>query len=81
MIADDLRTFIAKNGNMIEFEYNGYDGNIDPYYNPTDGHSYLLYYNGYEILVHTIDEVMNTPFIDGYCLNDISEKLENILSM
>ncbi len=61
---------------LFEFTYNGKDGNIDPYYTPQNGNTFLLYYDGKEQTVYSIDEVLSTPFIDGKCLNEIYDQIE-----
>ena len=62
---------------LFGFIYDGKDGNVDPYYIPeTNSDEFLLYYNGTEQTVTSIDEVMNTPFINGKSLNEIADKIE-----
>lgn len=62
---------------LFGFEYNGKDGNVDPYYSDklkTD--SFLLYYDGTEQTVYNLDDVMNTPFIEGKTLNEVADQIE-----
>lgn len=69
-----FKKLIQDASDLIEFEYDGRYGNIDPYYIPeTKSIEYLLYFDGIEKIVNSIDEVMNTHFIEGKCLNDIFE--------
>lgn len=61
---------------LFGFEYNGKDGSVDPFYLPeTKSHEYSLFYDGNEQTVYNMDDVMNTPFIDGHTLNEIADKL------
>ena len=61
---------------LFEFEYDGKYGNIDTYYIPEEARDeYLLYFDGKEITVNSLDEVMNTPFIEGRTIEELAEKL------
>lgn len=61
---------------LFEFEYNGKDGNIDTYYIPEKNRcEYLLYFDGNEVTVDSLDDVMKTPFVEGKTLSDISEEI------
>lgn len=61
---------------LFEFEYKGKEGNIDPYYIPElKKTKYLLFFDGSETTVDTIDEVMTTPFIDGKNINEICNEI------
>ncbi len=72
-VADRLR----ENCNIFYFGYKGKDGNVDQYYFPqTKKKEYLLYFDGNETTVHSFDEVMNTPFIDGKTLNEVQDEIE-----
>lgn len=61
---------------LIEFSYQGKDGNVDPYFHNDGTYSYLLYFDGYEKTVYSIDDVMNTPFICGKSLNELGDTIE-----
>lgn len=62
---------------LFGFVYNGKDGNVDPYYLPeTDTNEFLLFFDGEEQTVNNIDDVMNTPFIEGKTLNDVADQIE-----
>lgn len=67
-----LRDWIDSLTADIEFKYNGVWGSICPF----NRSNISLCYGDYEITVHSIDEAMNTPFIDGKTLSQISEQLE-----
>lgn len=76
MKAEDIRKKIAEIASLFGFEYDGKYGNVDPYYIPeTNSYEFLLYYDGEETIVYDIDSVMNTPFIAGNSLNEISEEI------
>ena len=77
MTADKIKTRIGEMCTLFAFEYDGKDGNVDPCYSPvTKQDNFLLYYDGNEQTVHNIDDVMNTPFIDGKTLTEIADKIE-----
>ena len=51
-------------------------GGVDPYYLPeTDSFEFLLFFDGDDVTVYSIDDVMNTPFIGGKTLSDLSDEL------
>lgn len=76
MTAKKIADRIAEMCTLFGFEYNGKDGNVDPYYLPSDGDSFLLFFDGEEQTVHSIDEVMNTPFIGGKSLNELYDQIK-----
>ena len=76
MTADKIKARIGEMCTLFGFEYNGKDGNVDPYYLPETGEdSFLLFFDGNEQTVDNLDAVMNTPFIDGKTLREVSDKL------
>ncbi len=76
MTADKIRNRIEECVSMLTFEYNGKEGNVDPYYIPENKREeYLIFFDGYEQTVYDIETVMNTPFIDGKSLNEIADEL------
>lgn len=75
MTANQIRNTIQDCATLFEFEYQGLDGNVDPYFHGDGNFSFLLYFNGEEKTVYNIDDVMNTPFIKGKSLNEIAENL------
>lgn len=75
MTAQRIRDRISEGITLFGFEYKGESGNIDPYYTPTSGHSYLLYYAGNEATVYSIDDVMKTPYFDGKSLEQIAGEI------
>ena len=76
MTKKQIRTLIEQCASIIEFEYDGKYGNIDPCYSRNEGFLCLLYFDNYEIMTHSVDEAIKTPFIDGKSLNEIAELLE-----
>lgn len=72
---DVFRKRVTDCSGLIEFKYDDKYGNVDPYYHGNSKYSYLLYYNGDETTVHSIDEVMEAPFIDGQSLNSLGSKI------
>lgn len=78
MSVKELRDFITQGYTMLYFQYRGKEGHVDPYHMQPGHSEYLLWYDGNEKIVHSIDEVMNTSFFDGHSLTEIAEKLTNI---
>ena len=60
---------------LFEFTYNGKDGNIDPCYSPEKGNEFLLFYDGKEQTVDSVEKAMSMPFIEGKSLNEIGDKI------
>lgn len=75
MTANQIKQTIQECATLFEFEYQGKYGNVDPYFHENNTFSFLLYFNEQEKTVYSIDEVMNTPFIDGKSLNEVAESL------
>lgn len=74
MTANDLKNRIDELCAIVSFVYEGKEGHVDPY-----SHSqYLLWFDGDEMMVNSIDRVMNTPFFDGRTLNEIADKVTAI---
>ena len=71
MNAEKIRDRIAESVTLFSFEFNGKEGHVDPY-----GNSFLLWFEGEEKMVYSIEDVMNTPFFDGYKLLDIADKID-----
>ena len=66
-----IRKRIAKCATLFGFIYNKKEGNVDPY-SPSE---FLLYFDGNELTVHSIDEVMDTAFFDGKSLREITNDI------
>ena len=78
MTAESLQKEIAKGWAMLVFQYGGKEGHVDPYSTLKDDFSCLLWYDGTEKLVHSMQEVMNIPIFDGHALADIAEDISGI---
>lgn len=76
MTKDKIRDRIAQCCTLFGFEYHGKSGNVDPYYTPGSGYSYLLFFDGAERTVYSLDDVMGTPFIEGHTLAELADSLE-----
>ena len=63
---------------MLVFQYHGKEGHVDPYGTQDGSFSYLLWYEGDEKLVHSMDEVMGTPIFDGHSLSEIASDISEI---
>ena len=71
MIAEKIKNRIDECCSLFAFRYHEKEGHVDPY----SSEEFLLWYQGAEMTVNSIDEVMNTPFFDGRTLADISEEI------
>lgn len=76
MTSKQIRDRIAEGCTLFGFEYHQKECHVDPCYTPSKGHEYLLFCDGSEYTVYTLENVMLTPFFDGKCLNDIAEDIE-----
>lgn len=72
MTKDQIRNRIDELCTLFTFLYHGKEGHVDPFSHT----NYLLWFEGEEKTVNSIDEVMNTPFFDGHTLAEISEEIE-----
>lgn len=70
---DYIKETLSVNSTLFGFEYNGKEGNIDPYYSGKD--RYLLFFDGKELLVNSLNAVFTTPFIDGKTLNEVVNQI------
>ena len=85
MNAKQIKNTIEQCSGLFGFEYQGKEGNVDPYYIPKKkSFEYLLFFDGTEQMVYNIDAVMTTPFIMGHSLNEVANELDitvrNLLS-
>ena len=62
MTADSLQKELSKGWAMLVFQYHGKEGHVDPYDTRDENFSYLLWYDGDEKLVHSMEDVMHTPY-------------------
>lgn len=69
-----IRDYVASCASMLYFQYHGKEGHVDPY----SSTEFLLWFDGKETTVHSVDEVMNTPFWDGKALADIAGDVTDI---
>ena len=71
MKAAELKKWIESLTQDIDFEYFGVLGSVCPL-----NRNYIsLCYGETEIVVKSVDDAMETPFIKGYSLAEICEKL------
>jgi uncharacterized protein Yka (UPF0111/DUF47 family) len=68
----DLQLWIDSLTDDIEFEYNGKHGVICPF----SRSDISLFFDGAEVTVHSVEDAMTTPFIDGHSLSELSIKLD-----
>ncbi len=69
---EEIRQILQSSGNLVDFKYNGHWGNMESYYYPEEKKSrYLLYFEGYDVLAESLDEALDTPFINGKSLKDV----------
>lgn len=72
----EIRDLIAVGNTLIGFDYKGRECHIDPYYIPERKiYEYLLFFDGEEQVVNTLDEVMSIPFVDGRSLTEVAGEL------
>ena len=69
---ENIKTTL-NNGTLLGFEYEGKDGNIDPYYEGKD--SYLLFFDNKELVVYSLEDVFTTRFIAGKTLKEVADKI------
>lgn len=74
MNVEELRARIDSLCTHILFDYNGQECGVDPFSHT----EYDIWYGEKSATLHSIDEVMNTPFFDGKALKDIIEHIENL---
>ncbi len=78
MSIEDIKKTIEDGLSLFEFRYNGKDGNVDHCYEDGEGDSYLLWFDGEEKTVFTIDDAINDPFFDGKSLASIANDITDI---
>ena len=71
MKKEELRADIEKMLLDVEFSYKGIDGSICPF--ARDNIS--VKYGENERVLHSVDDLMREPFIDGKSLDEVCEKL------
>lgn len=71
MTETELRKLIDSLSRDIDFNYNGKNGSINPF----SRGDISLCYDGMEKPVTSVEEALTTPFIDGYSLRQICQKL------
>ena len=71
MKKEDIKNRINEFCTLFGFEYNGKNGDVDHF----SENEFNLTFDGETITVHSIAEVMETPFFDGKCLNDICDEI------
>lgn len=72
MKKEELRADIEEMLMDVEFSYKGIDGSICPFSRGKIG----IMYDGKEDTVHSVDELMEKPFIAGYSLEEVCEKIK-----
>ena len=72
MNAQELRDWIDSLTDDIEFQYKGVWGSICPF----SRENISVSYGDEERTFSSVDEVMNTPFVDGKPMKDICDKFE-----
>ena len=70
-----IRETVIDNATLFGFEYLGKDGNVDPIYNEKSGNHFLLFYDGYEIVVPSFEDVLSAPFVHGHALIEICSEI------
>ena len=70
--AKQIKERLQEYTGLFAFEYQGYSCDIDPF-NPNLFH---MFCDGDESDVHSIDDVMNTPFFKGKSLTEIADEIK-----
>lgn len=71
MKKEELRADIGEMLLDVEFSYKGIDGSICPF----SRENIAVKYGETERVLHSVDDLMREPFIDGKSLDEICEKL------
>ncbi len=66
-----IKETILDNATLFGFEYNGKMGNVDPFFSEGKNH-FMLFFDGHEEVVETIDDVFSTAFVMGHNLSEIA---------
>ncbi len=74
MSLEDLRKAIESIATENYFGYKGKHGCVEP----ISSQQFFLVYDGETTEVHSIDDIMNTPFIDGKSLNEVFDELDYV---
>ena len=72
MNANELRNWIDSLTDDIEFRYRNVWGSICPF----NRENISVSYGDQERTFHSVDEVTDTPFIDGKAIKDICQQFE-----
>jgi len=75
MTAKEIKNRIAECSTLFGFEYRGVPCNIDPCYHGNDRFSFLLFCNGKEKTVDSVDDAMQSPFFCGKSLDSIANEI------
>ena len=67
MKVDEIRDWIDSLTQDIDFEYQGKFGCICPF----NRKNIALGFDGYEIMVHSVNAAMSEPFIDGHSIEEL----------
>lgn len=67
-LVDEIKSTVVENASLFGFEYKGKEGNIDPFIK-----YFHLMYDGKEQDVPNFDAVLNTPFVGGHTLQELSD--------
>ena len=75
---EQLKKRIEEGAYMQVFFYQGKEGHVDPYRTQEGVQSYLLWYDGKEKLVYSLEAVWNAKIFGGKSLSEISEELTDL---
>lgn len=73
-LVDEIKSTILDSVTLFGFEYNGKDGSIDP----IEDYFYIRY-GADEQKVNDFDAVLNTPFVNGHTLQELSDSGANVI--
>ena len=72
MTGKDIQKKVLKTFSAFCFTYDGKNCGIDPFSETR----FCLWYGDEDLYVHSIDEVIKTPFFGGKCFNEIADEID-----
>ena len=76
MTASELRDELSQGRTDYEFVFRGKRGSICPFNYPNGQFSADVGYDSVFNTYHTLNELMNAPFLDGKSLTEVAEEIE-----
>lgn len=67
----EIKKWLSQLTSLLGFEYKGKNGYIDP----INQHEFVLFYDGNDTVVDSLDKAMSIKFFDGLSLEDIYHQI------